>query len=194
MADAKKEAAAAAPPAKKGKLLIIIISVVVLLLIVGGGGVFYMLQQQKAQQEALYADDVPERAAVKKKRKPRQNPDAPPVFTKLESFVVKLQSPPDTPDSYVQATPELKLAEAAVTEQVNLLMPEIRHKLLLIIAGKTAADLSTPQGMQALANQIRVSINASLTGEKPAPNAAEQDEAPYDAPVQGVFFSSLIIQ
>jgi hypothetical protein len=48
--------------------------------------------------------------------------------------------------------------------------------------------------MQALANQIRVAINATLTGTEPEPGMEKQDHAEADAPVQAVFFSSLIVQ
>ena len=46
--------------------------------------------------------------------------------------------------------------------------------------------------MQKLANQIRFSINATLTGEKPKVGVdADEDEA---GPVIAVFLSSLIVQ
>jgi flagellar basal body-associated protein FliL len=64
----------------------------------------------------------------------------------------------------------------------------------MILASKKASELSNPQGMQVLANQIRVSINATLTGEAPDPALEKQDTADPEAPVQAVFFSSLIVQ
>jgi hypothetical protein len=48
--------------------------------------------------------------------------------------------------------------------------------------------------MQALANQIRETINATLKGEKPDPAQAKLDQADPEASVQAVFFSSLIVQ
>ena len=58
----------------------------------------------------------------------------------------KLQA--ETQEAYVQAIPELKLLDAQVAEQVKLFMPEIRHNVLMILAGKKASELGTPQGMQ----------------------------------------------
>ncbi len=191
MADAKKTEAPAEgeAPKKKSKLLLIII-IAVLVLVLGGGAAAFFLMSKKAthDEEADTGDEPPAKVAKKKKK----DPGAPPVFTKLDPFVVKLQS--EAQEAYVQAVPELRLYDAAVGEQIKQFMPEIRHKVLLILAGKKASDLSTPEGMQVLANQIRVTINTTLTGEPPEPGIEKQDRASEDAPVQAVFFSSLIVQ
>jgi len=195
MADAKKTEAPAEgeeAPKKKSKLLIIIIAAV-LVVVLGGGTAFFLLKKKAPADDEEGADGEDPPAKVSKAKKKKQDAHAaPPVFAKLEPFVVKLQS--DQQDAYVQAIPELKLLDPAASEQIKQFMPEIRHKLLLILAGKKATDLSTPEGMQLLANQFRVSINATLTGEKPDLAQEKQDQAAPEAPVQAVFFSSLIIQ
>jgi flagellar FliL protein len=194
MADAKKTdapAEGAEAPKKKKKLLLIII-IAVLVVVLGGGAAFFMMKKSSADAEdEADAEDTPKGAKAKAKKK-KSEPGTPPVFSKLEPFVVKLQT--EGQEAYVQAVPELKLLDAPVSEQLKQFMPEIRHKVLLILAGKKASELSTPEGMQILANQIRVSINATLTGEKPDPAQEKQETAPEDAPVQAVFFSSLIVQ
>lgn len=196
MADAKKTDAPAEgeeAPKKKKKLLIIIIAAV-LVLVLGGGTAFFLMKKKSADEEAAAdeGDEPPAKTAKAKAKKKKDEHAAPPVFAKLEPFVVKLQS--DQQEAYVQAIPELKLLDAMVSEQVKQFMPEIRHKVLMILAGKKAAELSAPEGMQALANQIRETINATLKGEKPDPAMAKQDTADPEAPVQAVFFSSLIVQ
>jgi flagellar protein FliL len=195
MADAKKTEAPAEgdeAPKKKSKLLIIIIAAV-LVVVLGGGTAFFLLKKKAPADDEEGADSEDPPAKVSKAKKKKQDAHAAaPVFAKLEPFVVKLQS--DQQEAYVQAIPELKLLDPATSEQIKQFMPEIRHKLLLILAGKKASDLSTPEGMQTLANQFRVSINAILTGEKPDLAQEKQDQADAEAPVQAVFFSSLIIQ
>ena len=193
MADAKKTEAPAEgeAPKKKSKLLIIIIAAVLALVLVGGGAAFFLMKKSAADAEAEEGDEPPAKTAKAKKKK-KDDHAAPPVFTKLDPFVVKLQA--EQQEAYVQAVPELKLLEAPVADQVKNFMPEIRHKVLLILASKKASELSNPQGMQVLANQIRVSINATLTGTEPDPAQEKQDHAEADAPVQAVFFSSLIVQ
>lgn len=194
MADAKKTDAPPAEgeaPKKKNKLLIIIIAAV-LVLVLGGGGAAYFLMKKKADAEAEEGDEPPAKTAKAKAKKKKDGHDAPPVFNKLDPFVVKLQT--EQQEAYVQAIPELKLLDAQVAEQVKQFMPEIRHKVLLILAGKKASDLTNPQGMQTLANQIRETINATLTSGTPDPAQEKQDVADPEAPVQAVFFSSLIVQ
>lgn len=192
MADAKKTEAAAEgeAPKKKSKLLLIIITVLVLVL--GGGAAAFFLMSKKsahADEEVVEGDEPPAKVAKAKKKK--KDSGVPPVFAKLDPFVVKLQS--EGQEAYVQAVPELRLIEAPVAEQIKQFMPEIRHKVLLILAGKKASELSAPEGMQVLANQIRETINATLNGDKPDP-AREKLDANEDGPVISVFFSSLIVQ
>lgn len=194
MAEAKKTDAPPAEgevPKKKSKLLLIIIIAVVVLVLGGGGAAYFLLKKKAADTEAEDGDEPPAKAAKAKKKK-KDGHEAPPVFSKLEPFVVKLQT--EQQEAYVQAVPELKLLDAHVAEEIKQYMPEIRHKVLLILAGKKASELTNPQGMQALANQIRVTINTTLTGETPDPAQEKQDLGDPEAPVQAVFFSSLIVQ
>lgn len=193
MADAKKTEAPAEGevPKKKSKLLLIIIIAVLVLVLGGGGAAFFLMKKSHTDETADEGDEPPAKTAKAKKKK-KDEKVAPPVFTKLDPFVVKLQT--EQQEAYVQAVPELKLLEAPIADQVKSFMPEIRHKVLLILASKKASELSNPQGMQVLANQIRESINATLTGNAPDPAAEKQDHAEAEAPVQAVFFSSLIVQ
>lgn len=192
MADAKKtdDAATGEAPKKKSKLIIIIVAAVLVLVLGGGGAAFFLMKKKAADAEAEESEEPPAKAAKDKKKK-KDAHAAPPVFTKLEPFVVKLQA--EAQEAYVQAVPELKLADAPIADQIKAFMPEIRHKVLMILAGKKASELTNPAGMQTLANQIRVMINATLTSEKPdvAKEKLDQDD---EAPVQAVFFSSLIVQ
>ena len=111
MADAKKTEAPAEGevPKKKSKLLIIILAAV-LVLVLGGGGAAFFLMKKKADPEAEEGDDPPAKTAKAKKKK-KDDHGTPPVFSKLEPFVVKLQA--ETQEAYVQAIPELKLLDVA---------------------------------------------------------------------------------
>lgn len=193
MAEAKKTGTPAEgeAPKKKSKLLLIILIAVLVLVLGGGGAAFFLMKKKAADEENADEGDEPPAKTVKAKKKKKDDHGAPPAFAKLDPFVVKLQA--EQQEAYVQAVPELKLVEAQVAEQIKNFMPEIRHKVLLILAGKKASELSTPEGMQILANQIRESINATLEGGKPDP-AKEKLDANEDGPVIAVFFSSLIVQ
>jgi len=191
MADAKKDAAEgdAPQPAKKKTKLLLIIVVAVLVVVIAAVAALLLLKKPPAEDEDEDADGPPKKSAKAKKK----DPGAPPVFAKLDPFVVKLQASEQQQEAYAQAIPELKLSEAMISEQIKQFMPEIRHKLLLILASKQAADLSSPVGMQALANEIREAINTILTGEPTDPAKTKLDTN-EDGPVIAVFFSSLIVQ
>lgn len=193
MADAKKTEAPAEgeAPKKSKKLLIIILAAVLTLVLAGGGAAFFLMKKGHADEEADEGDEPPAKTAKAPKKKKKDEKAAPPVFAKLEPFVVKLQN--EGQEAYVQAVPELKLLEAPMVDQIKNFMPEIRHKVLLILASKKASELGTPQGMQVLANQIRETINGTLNNEKPDP-AKERLDTNEDGPVISVFFSSLIVQ
>jgi flagellar FliL protein len=193
MAEAKKTETPAEGevPKKKSKLLLIILIAVLVLVLGGGGAAFLLMKKKAADEEGADEGDEPPAKTAKAKKKKKDDHAMPPVFSKLDPFVVKLQA--EQQEAYVQAVPELKLADAHVADQIKNFMPEIRHKVLLILAGKKAAELSTPEGMQILANQIRESINATLTGERPDP-AKEKMDTNEEGPVIAVFFSSLIVQ
>lgn len=196
MADAKKaETAEAEQPPKKSKKLLIIIIAVLVLVIVGGAAAFFMMKGKPAADEEgdEEGDEVP---AKVEKKKAKKDDDAPPVFVKLEAFTVKLQT--EQQEAYLQAVPELRVLDAHIGDKVKQYTPEIRHKLLLILSGKRASEISTPQGVQLLANEMRVTINHII--EPPAPRRkGKEPEAPGDVagpdePVQAVLFTSFIIQ
>jgi len=202
MAEKKPETDDVQVPKKRGKLLLFII-IGVLFVVLGGGGAAYFLMKKKAPVEDDENGDDP--AAATSKRAKKDHPDAPPVFVKIEPFTVKLQT--EQQDAYLQATPELRVIDAPVSEKVKQYMPEIRHKVLLIMSGKKASEIATPQGVQRLANEIRVEMNLIIDGPKSKAKgkgkaAAEpaavaeppDDKASPDDSVQAVLFTSFIIQ
>ena len=201
MADKKPEGDGEAPPKKKGKLLLFIIIGVLVLVLGGGAAVFLMKKKSHGDEEDT--GDEPTSKSEKSKKAKKDHPDAPPVFVKLEPFTVKLQT--EQQDSYLQATPELRVLDAPIGDKVKQYMPEIRHKVLLLMSGKKASEIATPQGVQALSNEIRVAINATIDGPKvktkgkgkaaeEAPAGEIGDTADPDDSVQAVLFTSFIIQ
>ncbi len=196
MAEAKKTESSEAeqPPKKSKKLLLIIVAAVVALVVIGGAAAFF-LTKNKAQDVDEEGEDPPAKTEKAKKSKNEHN-GAPPVFVKLEAFTVKLQV--EQQEAYLQAVPELRVLDAHVGDNIKLYTPEIRHHLLLILSGKKASDISTPQGVQRLANEMRVAINAILEPPQPRKKGKEPEEpgdhAGPDDPVQSVLFTSFIVQ
>lgn len=206
MADKKPEAdaggEAAAPPKKKKLLLMIIVGVLVLVL--GGGGAMMMLKKKPVDEEGDDEHPAKEEKSAKKAKK-KDGHDTPPVFVKLDAFTVKLQV--DQQEAYLQTTPELRVVDLPVGDKVKAYMPEIRHKITLILMSRKAADISGPVGVQKLANEIRVAINRILDGPKTVKKKGKKgqvveeeeheeitDEADPSDSVQAVLFTSFIIQ
>ncbi|MDK9725915.1 MAG: flagellar basal body-associated FliL family protein [Sterolibacteriaceae bacterium MAG5] len=199
MAEAKPAGDEGAPPKKKKLLLFIIIGVLVLVL--GGGVAAFLLLKKSNHAEDEEGDEPPARTAKKSKGEP----EAPPVFVKLDPFTVKLQT--EQQESYLQATPELRVVDPKTADKVKAYTPEIRHKVLLLMSGKKPSEISTPQGVQKLANEVRVSINLTIDGPKikskkkgKAKEVEEEstaeagDHGDPDDSVQAVLFTSFIIQ
>jgi len=197
MAEAKKAPAPAAEgeapvPKKKGKLLILVGGAVLLLVVLVVGAMLLLKKPDHGEEEE--EEEAPPPKEVKKKKD--KKPDAPPVFTKLDPFVVRLQGEPGA-ESYVQLTPELRVLDLLLVERVKQFMPKIRNDLLLILAGKSAADLSTPAGVKRLSNEMREAINAIIDGPKKKRKGDPEeppDEADEGDSVQEVLFTTFIIQ
>lgn len=204
MADKKPEAdeGEAPPPKKKTKLLLFIIIGVLVVVLGGGGAAFFLLKKKSAASEEDVGDEPSAKMENARKSK-KDHPDAPPVFVKLEPFTVKLQT--EQQEAYLQATPELRVLDAPIGDKVKQYTPEIRHKVLLLMAGKKSSELSAPQGVQRLSNEMRVAINLIIDGPKvksKAKGKAKEEEVPVeptehadaDDSVQAVLFTSFIIQ
>lgn len=140
----KPEAAAEGegqPPKKKGKLPLIL-GLVVLLAAAGGGAWFFMSKDKGADAPAQQA-------------KPK-----PPVFVPLDTFTVKLAA--DQNDQYLQVAATLKVLDQPSGDAVKLYMPEIRHRTLILLSSKTVSAISSGEGQERLAEEIRQTANNIL--------------------------------
>lgn len=206
MAEKKAETNEEAPPKKKGKLLLFIIIGALVVILAGAGIAFKLMSNKHAAADAEDDGEGTTKTERSSKAK-RDKPEAPPVFVKVEPFTVKLQT--EQQDAYLQTTPELKVLDMPVGERVKQYMPEIRHRVLLILSGRKASEISSPQGVQKLSNEIRKEINLIIDGpkkpkgkskgkgkdkEEETPSAETSDQADEDDSVQAVLFTSFIIQ
>jgi flagellar FliL protein len=163
----------AAPPAKKKLSLLKIVLLLTLLLGAGGGGAWYFLQDQEPKAAAKPA------AAKAATVKPVSS--KPPVFVALEPFTVNLQHEDASPQ-YLQVGLALKVADAAVVDAIKLRMPEIRNRVLLLLSGKKASEISTSEGKKTLSAELTREIVQPLAGSVPAQG------------LDSVLFTSFVIQ
>jgi len=169
---ANADAAPAKPKSKK--LLIIILGAVALLLVLAVAAFFLL---QPAAEEELGPDGQPLAPAA------AAAPQAPPAFLPLENMVVNLADPGAM--RFAQLGVTLQLADAATSDRVTAFMPAIRNGMLRLAAQRSATELLTPAGKDALAADILAMVRET-TG-LPARGATP-------SPVQAVLFTSLIVQ
>lgn len=174
--DAEAEAAEQLPK-KKGKLPLIV-GVLVLLAAAGGGAWFFMFRDKGA--------DSPQHQA-------KLQPPRPPVFVPLDAFTVNLSS--DQSDQYLQVTATLKVLDQSAADAAKQYMPEIRHKTLVLLSSKKTMEITTGEGRERLAEELRQMANNVLLAAagrpekpivldvpRPVEEAPSADEAKTDKP------------
>jgi flagellar FliL protein len=172
-ADPKADAAVPAASGGKGKLLIMI-SAAVLVLGLGGGAGWYFMHSSSAEAAAEPAKK--EHTSSKKKKKA----EAPPEYVNIDSFTVNLQ--PEHGDQYLQVAFTLEVEGAEQAELIKANMAKVRSRVLLLLSGKKASEISTVEGKQQLAGEILAAVNEPFV-----PRGDEQE-------VSDVLFTSFIIQ
>jgi flagellar FliL protein len=170
-ADPKADAAAA-PSGSKKKLIIMILAAI-LVLGAGAGAGWYFTQGAAAHGE----EDAPAKESKKKKKK---DPDAKAEYVPIESFTVNLQ--PENGEQYLQVQFTLQVGGAEQGTLVKDNMAIVRNRVLLLLSSKKASEISTVEGKQQLANEIKASIT------EPFEKDGDEQE------VSDVLFTSFIIQ
>jgi flagellar protein FliL len=147
---------------KSGKgRLVLIITACALLLGAGGGGAGWYFSQVYNGTGAL--------------PKPK-----PPVFLNLETFTVNLQ--PEHSEQHLQTNLTLKVEDESVVDLIKLHMPEVRNRVLLLLSGKTATQISSIEGKKKLASELTAEINHQFS------------EGRVTGSVENVLFTSFVIQ
>ena len=177
-------------PKKKGKLglIIVIVLLVVLILIAVGVGALLLLKGGKDKDAEEHAQQAAP-AAAQLQTAGTVDLTKPPTFIPLDAFTVNLRR--DEGDHYLQVVAVLRLADATMDPTLKAFMPEIRHRINLLLSSKLPSEIATVEGREALSLAITESINEAL-GFKPVRDAAGKPVP--NGPVQAVLFTSFIIQ
>ena len=177
-------------PKKKGKLglIIVIVLLVVLILIAVGVGALLLLKGGKDKDPEEHAQQAAP-AAAQLQTAGTVDLTKPPTFIPLDAFTVNLRR--DEGDHYLQVVAVLRLADATMDPTLKAFMPEIRHRINLLLSSKLPSEIATVEGREALSLAITESVNEAL-GFKPVRDAAGKPVP--NGPVQAVLFTSFIIQ
>jgi len=170
---AETDAEVTSPPPGKRRSLPKLLLLLTLLFAAAGGGAWYMLQdrQPAAALKPGSAKAVSAKPASTK----------PPVFVNLDPFTVNLQLDGASPQ-YLQAGLALKVTDADFADAIKLHMPEIRNRVLLLLSGKKAGEISTPEGKKTLSAELSREIVQPLAGRVQAQG------------LDSVLFTSFVIQ
>jgi flagellar FliL protein len=153
---------APAPNGSKKKMLIMII-MAVLVIGIGAGAAWFFMHEKPAG------------GAVHKVAK-----SEPPEYVPIESFTVNLQ--PETGEQYLQIAFTLQVQNQKEGEAIKANMAKVRSRVLLLLSGKKASEISTVEGKQLLAKEIVAAV------KQPFVDKGEPQQ------VSDVLFTAFIIQ
>jgi flagellar FliL protein len=197
---AKPEAPSPAPapeaaPKRGGKTLLIIVLIVVFLLLLAVLAIGALLVLKKgggSNHDTATVENVAVPAPVPVQQlTPTVDLHKPPTFAPLEQFTVNLASEEGDDGRYLQALIVLKVGDPQTAEALKGWMPEIRHRINLLLSSKRPSEVQDIRGREGLANEIQIQINAMLG----VPPPQEGTSAPLvSGPIQAVLFNSFIIQ
>lgn len=163
----------AAPPAKKKRSRLKTMLMLTSLLGGAGGGAWYFLEEHEPATAP--------KPGLAKAATAKPVSSKPPVFVTLEPFTVNLQHEDASPQ-YLQVGLALKITDAAVADAIKLRMPEIRNRVLLLLSGKRASEISTLDGKKTLSAELTREIIQPLAASVPTPW------------LDSVLFTSFVIQ
>jgi flagellar FliL protein len=133
-ADPKAAVAAAAPKTGDSKMKLIIILAAALLVAGAGGGAWFYLHGKPQGTE---------RKAAKTE---------PPEYVPIEAFTVNLQ--PENGEQFLQIAFTLQVPTQKEGEIIKANMAKVRSRVLLLLSGKKASEISSVEGKQLLATEI----------------------------------------
>ncbi len=190
MATAPEASGEAKPPAKKSKKLLIIVGVVVLILALAGAGFYFLVLKPRAAAAAEDGGEDTSKPAA-------HNVHAtPPAYLVMDNMVVNLADPGG--DRVAQIGVTLVVADEHTSGTVKAFLPTIRSGVLMLISQRTAVELLTTEGKEALSKAILREASLPFGGggeeEVPADPKKKKKSAHVEMPVTAVLFSSFIIQ
>ncbi|KAI5916121.1 flagellar basal body-associated protein FliL [Thauera sp. 2A1] len=184
-APAKPDAAPEAAPRKKGKLLLIVVIALLVLLIAAAGVVVLLLLKKDKGGD----DHAGPAAAAEAAPHSTIDLSKPPTFVPLDPFTVNLRR--DEGDHYLQAVVVLRVGDPKLAESLKAFMPEVRHRINLLLSSKLPSELADTVGREKLAEDIASQVNEALGF--PA-STDTRGRTRSNGPVQAVLFNSFIIQ
>ncbi len=173
MSEEKSPAADAAPRKSRNGLIIAVVSVLVL----GGGGAGAYMMLGGHDEETAAAKDP-----AKDKKKPEAEVKAPATFVELDPpFVANFA--PGSQARFLQVSVQLMTRDVELAKLLEHVDPILRNDLLLLFGNQRVAEVSTPEGKEALRNATLEAVRKVIAAEGGKPAALE-----------AVYFTSFVMQ
>ncbi|MDP2143918.1 MAG: flagellar basal body-associated FliL family protein [Gallionella sp.] len=158
------------------KPIVILISALLLLAV---AALLYLPQMNHKTPAHLNAGDNPDTSEVSSDEKPE--------FVHLGEFLINLNGE-DRPQ-FLKTSISLKLGKPGYIESIEASIPEIRHHVNMLLQTLTATELSTHEGKQLLAKQIKEHTEHVMGYRK-----ATETSGMKKSIIADVLFTSFIIQ
>ncbi|MDY0310412.1 MAG: flagellar basal body-associated FliL family protein [Castellaniella sp.] len=111
-------------------------------------------------------------APVQVPQAPVEPPMVPtPIFAALEPFTVTLYG--ETRNRILYTAITLRMGDEASRQQITDYMPEVRDRILKVLSAQPLALIQTPEGRQALADSLKVSLARPFAAQLPGPQIAD---------------------
>lgn len=174
MSKEEKEESKEASGGKGNKKLLMIIAVLVLLLVlVIGGAAGAFMTMNKAPAAAPQAKDAEgehqEEGAAHEGEGEEEaaegghgEKEGGPAVMPLEPFIVNLQ----VKGSYLKATMQLKFSGKGIPKNAESELPKIRDAVIRTLSSKSAAEILTAEGKEALREEVKKAINTAFGSDK----------------------------
>lgn len=169
---AKKDALPVDEEKKKGGKVKWVVLLLVLLLLAGGGAAAYWFLMGPG---AASKDDALEQEGDQADRQAARTEFVPEIVT-LEPFVVNLADPLGR--RFLRMTLDVEVLNRAAIADVQRNNSRIRDAVILLLAGKSFADLASMEGKITLKNQIVERLNQIVGGGR----------------VTNVYFTEFVVQ
>lgn len=142
----------ALPNARKGSIWTLLLILIALAASAAAGYAWWLQQQGGQGQDVATA-------------KPAVEPN--PVFMPLETFTVNLITPDNSLDRVLYIGFTLRLPDEATRRKLNEFLPEVRSRLLMLLARQTAESLIDEAGKQRLIGEIKQVLTPPLVKNQP---------------------------
>ena len=128
--------------------------------------------------------------------KDEQASEARPKFVDLGTFTIKLNQ--DDGAQNLQTSISIKLTKPGLGEKIKASLPEIMHYVNIVLQSKRSSELTSREGKEILAQQIKEQVEYVMGFRKTAPSigSVQADAVPVSRKngISEVLFTSFIIQ